>query len=432
VTIQLGNLASFFYAFLVQHHVPSRLTFIPIIIVLTIAPLVGLSIALLWHTTTLIRGTVHSVALSSLAAASGLVGALSTVTIFPWASLYGATMVAAVSTGSGANGLVAAILAVIQNPASPEPHFPLHVYFFILTGVLFMSIIAFIIIQLVRGFEKLKTPNIASSIINDKHSLFSAPHLDDDDYLTPQITDSFKKNYSSTAFAPVNGSVGDYKSLSSDIGFSSGPEARTSTDSERQHLLYSEDYLDDNIIGSSPYQPHSSSETQIPTASLMWHVRAPIMYQFYINVLYYLLLGLIPFAYSKMQYERSSKFVFWTNIVGMILNSVGRLVTFKWRLYFPRTFSILQTPFFIFVFVMCFVQKHHIPEALNYFTVVCYAGFSLLFGYADTINFQIPLVLLEGFSGEIQRASRWVAVSNQLGSLVGAMIGFALTQTVFK
>jgi hypothetical protein len=426
VTIQGGNLISILYSFLVQRHVPSKYTFLPIISVMALAPILGMSISLLWHTQTVIKGAAFSIALFSFAAGTGLVGALLTVTIFPWASQYGATMVAAISTGSGSNGLLTAILAVSQNPTSVRPHFTLHTYFFILSGILFLSIFCFILVQLISGFDQWKTPTISGSIINDKHSLFAIPQMDDDDYLTPQLTDSFKKNYSSTQFKSVNAFSNDFNGVTSGSDTSSHDPSFQEDDinNDRQHLLSEEDHVVDTYFKSS------TMETKIPTRELLWIIRAPIMYQFFINMLYYLILGLIPFAFG--QHRHANTFTFWTNIIGMATGAIGRLFTFKWRYYFPRTFTLVQIPFFSYVFVMCFVQKYNIPEALHYIVVISYALFSLLFGYADTINFQLPLVLLEGFDSEIQRASRWVAVANQIGSLIGAMIGFALTMTVFK
>lgn len=424
VTIQVGNLVSILYSFLLQRRVPSKYTFVPIIIVLSVAPLVSMSISLLWNTTTTIGGKEWSVALSTLGALSGLVGALCTVTIFPWASLYGATMVSAVSTGSGANGLITAVLAVAQHPTAARPHFSLHTYFFVLAGVLFLSLFCFILVQLIKGFDYWKETDINAEIDNNRHTLFPAPHNDEDDYLTPSLTDSFRKNYSSTMFKSIN-AFGDADSSGtggSDTGLDHGLPYE-----ESPHVLESDDEGMERLIWS----PGSGETNEIPTKALLWHIRAPIIYQFYINMLYYLILGLLPFAFKSAPKDHESKFIFWTNIVGMILNAAGRVATFKWRIYFPRTFSLIQTPFFAFIFVLCFLQHFHIPEALSYIVTLSFGLFSLIFGYADTINFQLPIKLLEGFSGEIQRASRWVAVANQVGSLIGAMIGFTLTMTVF-
>lgn len=101
VVIQFGNLFSIFYSFLVQRRLASKFMAIPIIAAFIIAPIVSVSISMFWHTRTVVKGTEYSLVLSILGAFSGLVGALLTLSLFPWASQYGATMVAAVSTGSG-------------------------------------------------------------------------------------------------------------------------------------------------------------------------------------------------------------------------------------------------------------------------------------------------------------------------------------------
>jgi len=443
VTIQVGNLVSILYSFLLQPRVPSRFTFVPIIFVLTLAPLVSIAIALLWKTTTVIGGKQHSVALSTFGALSGLVGALCTVTIFPWASLYGATMVAAVSSGSGANGLITALLAVAQHPTSARPHFSLHTYFFVLSGVLFVSLICFILVQIIKGFDHWKEVDINASIENDRHTIFASPQYEEDDYLTPSLTDSFRKNYSSTQFKSVNSSFrdSDLASGTSESDGGIGADHVALPDEEHPHILESDDENlgSDSLIGNTGMRGRrrrgeggTRSTTEIPTKSLLWHIRAPIMYQFYINLLYYLILGLLPFAFKSTTKVHEQRFIFWTNVIGMVLNAAGRVLTFKWRFYFPRTFSLIQTPFFAFIFILCFLQQYHVPEALSYIVTLSFGVFSLIFGYADTINFQLPIKLLEGFSGEIQRASRWVAVANQVGSLVGAMIGFSLTIAVLQ
>lgn len=45
---------------------------------------------------------------------SGLVGCVSVVLFYPFASLYNFTLISALSTGMGANGLIASILALIE------------------------------------------------------------------------------------------------------------------------------------------------------------------------------------------------------------------------------------------------------------------------------------------------------------------------------
>lgn len=474
VTVQMGNLVSIAYAFLLQRHVPARWSFLPIVATMLVTPAIAIAIGFFWQTTTHIGQREYSVLLSSLGACSGLVGGLSTVTLFPWASLYGALMVAAVSSGSGANGIVTAILAITQNPTSgsEKAHFTMRTYFFIIAGIVTLSLIAFIIVTISNYFEQWKAPSISTSIINGHHSLFaSALHgedYDEDDYLTPQLSDSFKRNFSSTRFAALDPSVASRASINyvttssvrsdSDVtandsgngsvngsvnGFSDSDQSRSahaSADDAAITLpMYHKDEVheallsdDENLVAAEAtlFLPTTPHVNEIPTRALLWHIRSPLMYQFYNNILYYCVLGLIPFAFGRLGKDRSIQFVFWTNIVGMVLNAVGRLITFKWRFFFPRTFSIVQTPFFAFVFILCFLQKSNIPEFLDYFVVVSYASFSFLFGYADTINFQYPIKLLEGFANEIQRASRLVAVANQLGSLFGAMIGFIISITV--
>lgn len=486
VTVQIGNLVSIAYAFFLQKHVPARWAFIPISITMAIGPAIGIIIGFFWQTKTKIGHSEYSVLLSTLGACSGLVGGLSTVTLFPWASLYGALMVAAVSSGSGANGIVTAILAITQNPTSgsAKAHFTMRTYFFIIAGIFAISLICFMVVSLSPYFEQWKAPSISTSIIKN-HSLFASTLPGDDfedDYLSPQLSDSFKRNFSSTRFARMDesqkraailarSSINNYSTNGSAPSDSDGTGsdnmgpgvnkfAQASSDSDRPLALPHVD--DDDDLGISPssinssyikddvneallsedenltaaeatlFLPTTPHVTEIPMRELLWHIRSPLMYQFYINILYYCVMGLIPFAFGRLGKERSTQFVFWTNIIGMVLNATGRLVTFKWRFFFPRTFSIIQTPFFAFVFVVCFLQKFQIPEVLDYFVVVSYGCFSFLFGYADTINFQYPIKLLEGFANEIQRASRWVAVANQLGSLVGAMIGFILSVAVLS
>lgn len=485
VLVQIGNLVSIVYAFIVQRHVPSKYAFVPIVLALSVAPILGILIALFWKATTNVGGHEYSLLLSSLGACAGLVGGLSTVTLYPWASLYGATMVAAVSSGSGANGIFTAIFAIAQNPTdgAAKAHFSMQTYFFILSGLLLLSIASFIIVTVVPSFERWKAPTITNSILNDNNSLFSSyQNADEDDYLAPnQLNDSFKRNHSSTRFdslnysraallseaSPESGKISPYTDNTNDglddnDAYASSGADTTASESkpgsisnyyyyegrEADPYLESQDVatalLGDGIHNSAFMEDEGylASETalflrsqeparnEIPMRSLLWHIRSPIMYQFYINLLYYCILGMIPFAFGKQTEHRSRQFIFWTNISGMVLNAAGRLVTFKWRYFYPRSFSLAQTPFFVFIFVICFLQKFHIPQALYYFVVVAFAGFSFLFGYADTINFQYPIKLLEGLSSEIQRASKWVAVANQLGSLCGAMIGFLLCMTV--
>jgi hypothetical protein len=87
------------------------------------------------------------------------------VSVFPFASAYGVTMIGALSAGSGANGFVPSILALIQGAENSAPRFSVQIFFFILAGVIAVTIACFGWIAMhklprsfLHGFENEKTP----------------------------------------------------------------------------------------------------------------------------------------------------------------------------------------------------------------------------------------------------------------------------------
>lgn len=84
-----------------------------------------------------------SVPLLILVFLSGVVGAVSMVGVFPFASLYGGVMIGALSAGSGANALFPSILALGQGASEPQQRFSVQIFFLIIAGLIGLTLCCF-------------------------------------------------------------------------------------------------------------------------------------------------------------------------------------------------------------------------------------------------------------------------------------------------
>jgi MFS family permease len=172
ISIQLPNIISFLYVVL-QNYRPIRHS-TAILVLLLIGAITSILIGLFWDVTGSVFGTKHSVVLMGLSVIAGAVGVFSVVTMYPFASLYGPTLISAISAGNGLNGLITSLLALIQQPDKPQPLFSFTIYFYILTGVFLLSLASFLVIllhPLPRSFQlrkqKLKIEEPAMSSLRD-------------------------------------------------------------------------------------------------------------------------------------------------------------------------------------------------------------------------------------------------------------------------
>jgi len=151
----------------------------------------------------------------------------------------------------------------------------------------------------------------------------------------------------------------------------------------------------------------------------------PILNQYIICVLNYLLLGILP--YTVAGFYNSDTLLLWVTVSGMICGAVGRFSTIYLRIFYINLLTVMQSLFWIFLLFMAFYEsKQTLPEFTGWLVVICNGIYSLIYGYEDTIIYQ-QVALFEKHLVEI--SSRLVGFANQAGAFTGALIGFILVIT---
>lgn len=153
--------------------------------------------------------------------------------------------------------------------------------------------------------------------------------------------------------------------------------------------------------------------------------KVPVINQIYVSLMYYILMSTLPFT-TRGFGEKSRQFLFLTTIFGLVSGSIGRLVTILWRCDNTTFLSALQTPMFIFIFSMSFLNTGNVPHYIGWLIIVFYSFMNLLYGLEEASNYQ-KISYVFNKADNIERGTMCVAFGNQAASFLGSLIGFVLT-----
>eukprot|EP01127_Copromyxa_protea_P000086 TRINITY_DN10088_c0_g1_i2.p1 TRINITY_DN10088_c0_g1~~TRINITY_DN10088_c0_g1_i2.p1 ORF type:complete len:402 (-),score=51.76 TRINITY_DN10088_c0_g1_i2:83-1288(-) len=343
VGIQFGNLLGFFCAILQSYTKLRSPSLIIVILLFTLA--VDVLLGLKWESTVEIGGKERSIWLLVLLVCSGGIGSLSTVVMYPFASVYGTLQITGLSTGMGLNGFFLSLLALLQSPGLDQERFGVSMFFYILLSVIILSIVAlFVILLLERRTVKVE---------------------------------------------PLD-------------------EARPE---EERSLKITEE-----------------EEEEESTRSIITSAIYPIINQAYISIMNYIVLGLS--SYVVTGYTNDSSLIFWLTFLGVLFGAIGRFATLKFSISNLNLITLIQVMLFSYVVVLGFLQHKELHEAWGWSTVAANALFMGLYGFADTTNYNNVCFLVRPSS--IERTTRFVGVSNQVGACIGSLVAFALVMFYFE
>lgn len=382
IIIQLGNIIPIGYVVVRQYmRVPYNW-----VIVGTLG--CGIATAILlgvfWDHTAHLFDSTRSVALMVLTLFAGLVGCFAVVSFFPFASLFKHSITAALSTGMGINGLVPSLLAAIQDPGGSK-RFSVAVFFFIMGACLTLSLFSYVCILLLMNSARVR------------QHLEGAP--------TDQVRAPSQQ--------PEPSSYAQSQRLLSKA-------ATTGSDHEE-------------VEGSSRVVGEADDELLLPVGPLpsLAVIRLlcnPLLNQFYICLINYVLVGMLPYAVSG--YKDSGTWLMWTNIAATVTSSLGRFLCTWFRYYSLTWVSLAQTPLWVFLMVISLLgDRSLVPESLAFLIVVANALFTLLNGWEDTMAY----IKVATEHPEIaERASTFVAAANQLGAFCGSLVSFLLVMVYLE
>lgn len=98
---------------------------------------------------------------------AGIVGCSSVVTVYPFTAVFDPKATSALSAGMGLNGLVAAVLSIVQNPSSASAmRFSMDVYMCVVGCVLIVSLVAFCLLWKTKIGSELLVSQRRQEMIN--------------------------------------------------------------------------------------------------------------------------------------------------------------------------------------------------------------------------------------------------------------------------
>jgi len=381
--IQLANIVAFFFVWWQTRHSPLPYS-LSISGIIVLAIIDSFLVGCFWDVEVNILNSMHSVTLLVWTFLAGCVGCLSMVIFFPFASQYDPVLISATSTGMGCNGLLASLIALIQNPGSnTQPRFSVFVYFLLFTLVLFLSLGSFLIIlnwNIIQHYkfdyqQATKAADVSLKISNERERLLVS-----------------SESQSSESASSVREEISIEAKTTEPIGKDEGSL--------------------------------TISQTWLSNLGVLKLASKPILNQFYNCLLNYSLLSIAP--YSVMGFSNSSELLMWLITLGMIFGASGRFLTSFFHHPFLIPINLLQTVLSIYILVMSFFGKSPLQMlgSGGWILVMVNAFFSLINGYQNAILFQS--IHKDFPSNLIEKVSQFVGMSNQIGAFIGTMISFIL------
>jgi len=354
--IQLCNIFPVIYVVLYSYcHIPHRVS---IFALSACAIATSIFLATTWD----IIIVDHSLCLFLFTYVSGVIGCMSVVIYYPFASRFSPFLTSAVSLGMGFTGLIASLLGILQQ------QFDISVsgYFGLNTLILVCSCACFIG-TLWKGFKPLST----DPIIN----------VDPEDVV---VTLS-------------------QKTLSQTLP--SGETQQTQPEPPRVSNSYG----------------HCLTVNYTSWILILNQFSICFMYYFLLGLIPYSVAYLSDGGSVLSRMYIGGMIL---GSVGRFL-CTWKIFRFK-SLLLLLGFSVAQFILSLVVGFQCFsASKQWIPEEWIWVIVFCYVIFSALNGYEDTLIYQIAAVSQQ-LPSDIERITRFIGLSNQAGSFTGSILTFIL------
>lgn len=338
-----------------------------IFVILVLEIVASGAIAFLWNST--INGNSAAIMLATVA--GGISGCLSVILVYPFTAPLQPIATIAMSTGMGLNGLVTALLAIIQAP-SQENRFDTTTFFLIITAVLVASLVAFLYLWLTDA---------ATAVLGVRVAI--DPHA-----------------------KPLIGGHDDV-----DI---------TDVDSAADHIVRSPSSSSDHDTRGGDAAANNDS-TLLRAMRTYWGVCA---HQVAICFMQYVLMSLFSFATAA--FANQGAILLYANVCGNIfgplaraLSGVVELRTPRWLAAMTAIVGVLSVLLFAATFAV------YMPgEVLALLSVLL----AVVFGFEETTLF--TKVAVEAPGAAKAAASRAVGIANQIGACGGSLVGFGIAYSL--
>eukprot|EP01125_Pyxidicula_operculata_P010192 TRINITY_DN3359_c0_g1_i3.p1 TRINITY_DN3359_c0_g1~~TRINITY_DN3359_c0_g1_i3.p1 ORF type:complete len:429 (+),score=63.24 TRINITY_DN3359_c0_g1_i3:184-1470(+) len=376
ISTQVGNVVGLVH-FILRSHFSKLLPKYSLLVTLIFAMCVALCTSFFWEHTIKYGDEEWSIALLVLCGLSGAVGSLSVVIMIPFAAIHGTWLTSAIASGMGSNGIVASLVSLAQQPQNDVPVFDVNIFFFVMFGIICLSLISALIIIIF--------PNLT------------------EEYLLAQNGEITTVEQTQDGESPES------------------PSKSAHVDSHSSLIDRRESHFEMIEVQHLPSSFHLAKK-----------VKMAFLSEGYISILNYSLVGITPYLTVGFSDDVKNSLIFWSTWGYVALGAAGRLITAKVYFYNITFFIFSQIVLWIYLMGICFVQqRHEISEVWGWISVICYSLYSFLYGFVDTINYHKIAKDLKDEPHLIEKSSSLIGVSNQFGAIVGSFLGFSLALKVF-
>jgi hypothetical protein len=377
----------------------------------------------------------------------GAVGCASVLIMYPYVSRFSSSATSALSTGMGANGLIAAIGSLaqqgFQHGAAYKPRVSPAFFLACSMALTSLGVVSWLFVQwtsvgkVLRRRRTARVTGTGGSTSDSMHDILAGTesteggtleYISEDEYASEDDEESSGRSTLGgdgtgkhvTEVTPLigeNGSVGSYARYDLLIPHSPSTEAL--------HVAANAGTLDPQLA--------RTLEGRVPLAAR--YAGDGMFHAAFISLLYYLLLSLAPYAVRHYHPGTfSDRLVLWLVLASNGLNALSRAFT-SFAPYGSRPVSRLTVPltllFCACVIPICRSQPEPIfPTAAGGVGfVLLYAFFCSLYGYEETVLFRRILHQCPPFL--LGTASKLIGLSSQVGAAVGSLVAFVIAAELF-
>jgi len=373
----------------------------------------------------------------------GAVGCASVLIMYPYVSRFSSSATSALSTGMGANGLLAAVGSLaqqgFQHGDAYRPRVSPAFFLACSTALTSLGVAAWLVVQCTsvgKVLRRRRTARVArtgASANDSMHNMLAdttepdtLEYISDDEYASEEEEESSSRSEPGVARKHVtevtpligeNGSVGSYGRYDLLIPHSPSTEAL--------HVAANAGTLDPQLA--------RTLEGRVPLAAR--YAGDGMFHAAFISLLYYLLLSLAPYAVRHYRPGTfSDRLVLWLVLASNGLNALARAFT-SFAPYGSRPVARLTVPLTV-LFCACAIPVCRsepdpiFPTAVGGVGfVLLYAAFCSLYGYEETVLFRRILHQCPPFL--LGTASKLIGLSSQVGAAVGSLVAFVIADELF-
>jgi hypothetical protein len=325
---------------------------------------------------------------------AGLLGALSTITVYPYAARFGDLFTVAASVGSGLSGAVPVALSLVQDPGGAD-RFSSRIYFFSLAAYATVGAAAAVVLVL----------------LDARGALFGALRSDSG----AAAEDGSGADSASEQGQAEELGVSRHRPCVNErcmLGRGGGSGSSESVGMETPGVLESPGALE---------SPGGGVRAVAQTLA------APCAVQLVNAAMIYFSASMVPFSVRGFGRGGYALHMLLMSVAFVLATAAGRLATLwtrRWRLVMVPLL-VAELPLFGFFVAACYLNE--LPRALFYALLAAYALFGALNGYVDTI---VYVYVGQRAPAEWRSfASTAAAYAQQLGSVAGTSVALVLLLT---